>query len=212
MRSLSVTTISPDVPVRAVPEHLGDAVLVVGRDPQAARLAQDVAVLLAGPPDGRRIDHRQELLEVRGHHAVEEGGVAVLQGGQADVALEVVRLASEMLELEVDLLIDGHDMGRQQAGQPEGLALLEAEGEILVQEALAEERGAVEVDGRGAPGRDGVVWRRQRSHALTVAPDRSAGAGHPDRHPWAVRADVHCTSPARGHATGPGAAPDPGHR
>jgi hypothetical protein len=55
-----------------VGEELGDAIDVVGRDPQPARLAQDVAELLAGSPDRRRVDDRQELLEVLDEEPVEE--------------------------------------------------------------------------------------------------------------------------------------------
>ena len=80
---------------------LGDAADVVGRDPRPRGAPQDVAELLAGPADGRRVDDRHELLEVLEEHAVEERLVAVLQRGQADVALEVVALAADVLELQV---------------------------------------------------------------------------------------------------------------
>ena len=56
----------PDVLVRALAEELRDPVAVGRRDPRPARPADDVAELLARPPDGRRVDDRQELLEVLG--------------------------------------------------------------------------------------------------------------------------------------------------
>ncbi len=96
---------------------------VGGRDPDAPRPAEDVAELLAGPPDGRGVDDRQELLEVLDEEPVEQGLVAVMEGGQADVLLQVVGLAPDVLELERDLLLDRRDVGRQQAAQPEGRTL-----------------------------------------------------------------------------------------
>ena len=47
-----------------------------------------------------------------------------------------------MLELEGHLLLDGRDAGRQQAAQPEEVALLLGEGPVLVQEGLLEQVGA----------------------------------------------------------------------
>ena len=56
----------PDVVVRALAQELRDPVAVGRRDPRAARPPDDVAELLARPPDRRRVDDRQELLEVLG--------------------------------------------------------------------------------------------------------------------------------------------------
>ena len=78
----------PDVVVRAVAEQLRDPVDVGRGDPQAAGPPDDVAELLARPADRRRVDDRQELLEVLGEQPVEERRVAVLERGQADVLLE----------------------------------------------------------------------------------------------------------------------------
>ena len=83
----------------------------------AARPPDDVAELLARPPDGRRVDDRQELLEVLGEEPVEQRRVAILERGQPDVALERVVLAAEVLELELDLLLDGQDAVGQQPAQ-----------------------------------------------------------------------------------------------
>ena len=92
----------------------------------AARPPDDVAELLAGAPDRRRVDDRQELLEVLGEEAVEERRVAVLERGQADVPLERVVLAAQVLELELDLLLDGQDAVGEQAAQVERVALVGA--------------------------------------------------------------------------------------
>ena len=74
--------------VGVVGEHLAHAALVLGRDPEAARAPEDLAVLLARQPHRGRVDDRQELLEVVAEHPVEQVLVAVLQRGEADVALE----------------------------------------------------------------------------------------------------------------------------
>ena len=78
--------------------------------------------------DGRGVDDRQELLEVFREEPVEESGVAVLESGHPDVALEGIVLVVEVLELELDLLVDGQDPVRVQAPQPERVALVFAEG------------------------------------------------------------------------------------
>ncbi len=122
MRSLSVTTIrrmsSP-----ADTKDVVDPTDVIGRDPDAARTPEDVAELLAGEADRRCVDDRQELLEVLDEEAVEQGLVAVLECGQADVALEVIGLAPDVLEFEGDLLVDRRHARRQQAVEAEGVAL-----------------------------------------------------------------------------------------
>ncbi len=63
-------------------------------------------------------------------------------------ALERVVLAAEVLELELDLLVDRQDAVREQAAQPERVALGLAEGEVLGQEPAAEERRARQRDRR----------------------------------------------------------------
>ena len=160
MRSLSVTTMSRTSRVGRVAQQLRDAVDVVGRDPDAARAPEDVAELLAGLAHGGRVDHRHELLEVVGQEPVEERRVAVLQRGQADVLLERVLLARDVLPLELDLLLDGLDAVGQHASQAEGLALVLAEGQVLGEEACAQQLEAAQVDlGRpaGDDGREGLL-------------------------------------------------------
>ena len=130
----------PDVVVRALAQELGDPVAVGRRDPDAAGPPDDVAELLAGAPDRRRVDDRQELLEVLREQPVEQRRVAVLERRHPDVALERVVLAAQVLELELDLLLDGQDAVGQQAAQPEGVALVVGEGEVLGQQPAAEER------------------------------------------------------------------------
>ena len=92
----------PDVLVRALAQELRDPVDVGRRDPGAAGPPDDVAEFLAGPPDGRGVDDRQELVEVLGEEPVEQRRVAILEGRQADVLLERVVLDPEVLEFEVE--------------------------------------------------------------------------------------------------------------
>ena len=73
---------------------------VIGRDPDAARTPEDVAELLARETDRRRVDDRQELLEVLDEEPVEQGLVAVLECGQADIPLEVIGLPPDVLQLQ----------------------------------------------------------------------------------------------------------------
>ena len=135
-----------------------------GRDPGAARPPDDVAELLAGPPDRRRVDDGQELLEVLGQQPVEQRRVAVLERGEADVLLERVGLDAQVLELELDLLLDGQDAVGQQAAQAEGLALVGREGEVLGQQPAAEQRRAGQGDACRAAGGDVVERGGQRAH------------------------------------------------
>ena len=51
--------------------------------------AEDVDVFLAGQADGGGVDDGHHLLEVIGEHPVEEGLVAVLEGGEEDVFFQV---------------------------------------------------------------------------------------------------------------------------
>ena len=143
----------PDVVVRALAQELRDPVAVGRRDPDAAGPPDDVAELLDRAPDGRRVDDRQEFLEVLGEEPVEERGVAILERRHPDVALERVVLAPEVLELELDLLLDRQDPIGEEAPKPEGVALVLAEGEVLGQQAAAEQRRPRQPDRCRATGR-----------------------------------------------------------
>ena len=132
---------------------------VIGSDPDAARAPDDVAELLARETDGRRVDDRQELLEVLEEEPVEERLVAVLECGQSDVPLEVVVLAADVLELQPELRVDRRHTWRQQTVQAKGVALADRECRALVQERIS--------DQIVPPAPDfGVAGRvRQRDHA-----------------------------------------------
>ena len=113
---------------------------VVGRDPDAARTPEDVAELLAREADRRRVDDRQELLEVVDEEAVEQGLVAVVECGQTDIALEVIALAPDMLQFPGDLLVERRHARWQQAVEAKGVTLAGREGRALVEERLREKR------------------------------------------------------------------------
>ena len=128
-----------DVPVGGVAKDAGDIVDVLGRDPQAARVADDVAVELAGLAHGGGIDDGQQLAQVLDEHPVEERLVAVLKGRQPDVFLEVVGLGPDVLELEGHLLLDAQTGVRQEPAESELVTLLPGERGPLVQERIAKQ-------------------------------------------------------------------------
>jgi hypothetical protein len=150
IRSLSVH--DDRVLVRALAEDLGHAVQVIGRDPRPARPSQDVAELLARPAHRGGVDDRQELVEVLGEQSIEEGRVAVLERGQADVPLQVVVLDPQVFELERHLLVDREDARRQQTVEPERIALVVGEGEILGQQPTAQQGRTRDADVRRSTG------------------------------------------------------------
>ncbi len=131
-----------------------------------ARAPQDVAELLAGEADGRRVDDRQELLEVLGQHAVEERRIPILEGRQADVLLERVVLASQARELELDLFLDAHDPVGKEPMEVERLALIGAEGEVLGEEAIAQQGRPTQGDVGRTAGNDGIKGCWQGSHRV----------------------------------------------
>src|SRR5439155_9548337 len=88
----------PDVFIRTVAEELGNPIDIGRRDPQAACPTDDVTELLARPSDGRGVDDWQELLGMLGQEPVEQRRVAILERGQADVLLQRIVLAAEVLE------------------------------------------------------------------------------------------------------------------
>ncbi len=154
----------PDVLVRPLAEELGDAIAIGRRDPDPARAADDVAELHARPPDRGRVDDRQELREVIGQEPVEQGRVPVLERREADVRLEGVALAAQVLELQCLLLLDRQDPIREQPVEPEQVTLRRRERQVLGQQAAAEQRRAGEPDLGGATRGDIVERSGERTH------------------------------------------------
>ena len=158
----------PHVLERALAQDLRHALDVRRRDPRPAGPPDDVAELLARAADRRRVDDREELLEVLGEEPVEQRRVAVLERGEPDVALQVVGLDPEMLELEVDLLVDREDAVGEEAAQPERLALGGREREVLREQSIPEERRSCERDLGRATGRDVVERGGQGTHDASI--------------------------------------------
>ena len=152
IRSLSVATIRRTPGRSHVAEQVWNAVDVVGRDPQTLGPAHDVAELPAGLADRRCVDDRRQLLEVVEQEPVEQRLVAVLQGGEPDVPLQVVRLATQVFQLEGDLLVDGGHAVRQQPTQTERVAFLFGEGRVAVVRGAGEHRGAARAPAASRPG------------------------------------------------------------
>ena len=94
---------------RCIAQQFRNSRRVLGGDPCAARAAPDLTPALARLADGWRVDDRQELLNVLNKEAIEEGLVAILQRGEADVALEWVLLPPNLDQLDGDLLLEGQD-------------------------------------------------------------------------------------------------------
>ena len=110
-----------------VAQHRGDAAAVVGADEQAARALEDVAELLAGEPDGRRVDERLDLVDVVGHDAEEQRLVAVVQSVERDVFFQIVGQFAQIGQHALGLRLHRQHMRRQKSAQPERVALLVGE-------------------------------------------------------------------------------------
>ena len=119
------------------------------------RAPVDVAELLADLPNGGRVDDRGHLLQMVNQEAVEERLVAVLQSGEEEIALHVVPGALIVLVGAGALLFFRRDAGREEAAEPEGFALLDAEASSLVEKWIvlqrfaAREHGSVPLSRRG---------------------------------------------------------------
>jgi len=111
-------------------------------------------------------------------HPVEEGLVAILEGGQPDEPLEVVALAPVLLDLQLHLLLDREHPHREEPVQAERVALPIGERRVLVQERVLEQLGAA-VRNRRRPGAglqrvdpsmlEGPVAFQGRAHAATTS-------------------------------------------
>ena len=102
-------------------------------------IADDVAVELAGLAHGRGVDDGQKLAQVLDEHPVEERFIAILQGRQPDVLLQVVGLGPDALELEGNLLLDGEPRMGQEPAKAEPVAVFAENDALLV---AAADRGA----------------------------------------------------------------------
>ena len=111
-------------------DHLGAVELRIGEDvahagavrqaeEHAARLAEQPAEALATGADRRRVDDRQQLLDVLHQQGVEQRLVGVLQIAQEGVAFQIGGKAAQRREPAADLLVERADGRGQQAVQLE---------------------------------------------------------------------------------------------
>jgi hypothetical protein len=120
----------------------------LGGDEHAARALEDVAELLAGQADRRRVDDGHHLVGVVGDDAEEQGFVAVVQGRQRDELLQRIGQAAQVCQEASHLFILGMDMRWQQAAQAQSIALHLGEGGALVAQRIVQE---------SYPARNGVL-------------------------------------------------------
>ncbi len=153
-----------------IAEKVGDAFDIGRRDPQAAWSTHDVAEGLTRSTDRGRVDDRHELLEVLEDDPIEQCLVAILQRRQADVALEVVALAADVLELEADLLLDLRRPRREQAAQTEDITFAVVEPRVLVQQGSLEKVGAPERYVLDAGRAETLDRARKLSHWVSIDP------------------------------------------
>ncbi len=115
-------------------QHVIDAIAVRVGDEQPARAAIDIGEVFAGLADGRGVDDRHHLAQVRVQQSVEQGFVGVLDVAQVDVLVVIVL---EILVLTVGafhLFFDGFHRFRQQAVQVEVATFFLGESAAFVQQ------------------------------------------------------------------------------
>ena len=100
----------------------------------------DVAELLAGEADRRRVDDRHHLGQVVEQEPVEQRLVRVLKLAEVDVPLEVGRLSPVRLVGTGHLLLQRLLVRRQQAEQAEGTPFFRRERRPLVEQGAFEQQ------------------------------------------------------------------------
>ena len=93
----------------------------------------------AAGADRRRVDDRQQFLDVALEQRVKQRLVGVLQVAQESVALEIGGEFAERLQPPAHLLVDAGNRRRQQPVQAEDVALVVAEGRALVQPCIRQQ-------------------------------------------------------------------------
>ena len=110
-----------------VGEQLRNASAMLDRQVEPARPRIDAAPLEAGLADGRRVDDRQQLLEMVEQHPVEQRLVLALQRSEVQVLVECGRLRAQARGYAVSLLGQRFDARRKQSFDAELRALLAGE-------------------------------------------------------------------------------------
>ena len=122
-----------------IAEDFPHAVAVRIGQEEAAGLAPDFAETLAAFADGRRVDERQQFVDVPRQNGIEQRLVHVLQVAEKGVALEVCADGAQCLHPTLDLLVERADVGRQQAMQSEEIALGLGERRAFVEHGFVDQ-------------------------------------------------------------------------
>ena len=136
-----------DFLVRAVFNDFADAALVVDRDEGAARIAVDMAELLADLADGRGVDHGHVVVDVVDQDLEVEVFVSRMQAVEHQKLVESRRAAVEQSERALDLQLHGGNGRRQKTAKAAGVALLLSEGVGTVELRVTEQVGAANLLG-----------------------------------------------------------------
>ena len=102
-----------DIALRTVADHLGKTVAVGIGNEQSPWPSIDFAEALAGLTNRRRVDDRQSFGDVLAQHTVEQRLVAVLQGAQINVLVQIVPASGEFVPNMFDLLTESLHHSRQ---------------------------------------------------------------------------------------------------
>jgi hypothetical protein len=149
---------------------LVSSLLVLEADVEPLRPAVDAAVLLAGLPDGGRVDDGEQLLDVVDEELVEEPLVALLQVHHGDVAVQRPLVLPQVVHELLLLQLLRRQRGRQQAPQVVRVALRLREGQALVVAGVAQQ-GVAAGTGRNEQQRN-VSSVRHTSSCSSVTRER----------------------------------------
>ena len=128
-----------------VAEDLPDRIAMREAQKQPARLAEQPAERRAAGADRRRVDDRQQLLDVLPEQRIEQRFVGILKIAQEGVALEIGGEFAKRLQAAANLILDIHHRRRQQAVQTESVALLVGKGGAFVEAGVGQQLIAGEV-------------------------------------------------------------------
>ena len=140
IRSPSVTTITSTCGDAAFSRIASISSRSAARDEQAAGAAVDVAELLAGQADRRRVDDRHHLGQVVQEQPVEQDLVGVLKLAEIDMPFEVGRLVPIGLVGTGRLLLQRLLVRRQQAEEAECTPFFRRERGPLVEQGAFEQQ------------------------------------------------------------------------
>ena len=128
-----------DVFLRPVGEDSADPPAIGRGDEEASRFPGDVRERLARLTDRRRVDDRQDPIDVGEHSPVEEPFVPLLQRRQQHVSVDIPRQPLQVLEHPLRHLFRRRHTIRQQPRQAQTIPVLPAEGDGSVERLIAQD-------------------------------------------------------------------------